>query len=123
MTYGRREQPSAGEVYHAIHDEVKNPAGIPHPPATDVVAQLERRVNRLSLICQAMWELVREKTSITDQQLADKILEVDLRDGQTDGKIAPVMIECPNCHKPTNSRRPTCVSCGVELKRKHQFEV
>jgi len=114
----------AASVYNAANEAVKNPPPQPKlPPSSEAVAQLERRVSRLSLVCQAMWELIREKTSITDAQLADKVLEVDLRDGQTDGRIGSTAEECPNCHKPTNSRRPTCLSCGVELKRRHQFEV
>jgi len=103
-------------------DEIIN-----NPPAkllpSEALAQLERRINRLALVSQAMWELLRERSNVTDKELADKILEVDLRDGQTDGRIAPTACECPNCHKPINSRRPTCVYCGVELKRRHLFEV
>jgi hypothetical protein len=90
---------------------------------SEAVAQLERRVNRLALATQAMWELLRERSTVTDKELADKILEVDLRDGQTDGRMAPTFLECPNCHKPTNSRRPTCVYCGVEVKRRHLFDL
>lgn len=93
------------------------------PPSNEVLAQLERRINRLALASQAMWELLRERTNVTDKELADKILEVDLRDGQTDGRIAPAALECPNCHKSISSRRPTCVYCGVELKRRHLFEI
>lgn len=107
-------------AYGVASEAVKNPPPqSPKLPSTEAITQLERRVNRLSLVCQAMWEMIRENTNITDQQLADKVLEVDLRDGQTDGRIAPASEECPNCHKPTNSRRPTCLSCGVELKRRH----
>ncbi len=103
------------------HAPPAGPSGKIQP--SEAVAQLERRVNRLALVSQAMWELLRERSHVTDKDLADKILEVDLRDGQTDGRIAPIACECPNCHKPISSRRPTCVYCGVELKRRHLFEV
>ena len=41
-------------------------------------ARLQRRLDRLALGCQALWELLRESTGITEEELATKILEVDL---------------------------------------------
>jgi hypothetical protein len=95
----------------------------PLPTSNEAVSQAERRINRLSLVCQAMWELLRERSNVTDEELSDKVLEVDLRDGQTDGRIAPTSVECPNCHQLSNSRRVTCVFCGAEMPRRHLFEV
>ena len=69
-----------------------------------------------------MWELLREKTDLTEEQLRDKILEVDLRDGATDNKMAPAMMECPHCKARITSRRTNCVMCGLEVPRRHQFE-
>jgi hypothetical protein len=89
----------------------------------EALAQMNRRIDRLSLACQAMWELLREKADVNEDQLRDKILEVDLRDGATDGKMSPTIQECTHCKSKTNSRRPTCIICGVELPKKHQFEV
>ena len=89
----------------------------------EALTQLNRRLDRLSLACQAMWELLRDKAGVTEAELRDKILEVDLRDGSTDGRMASTIVECPHCHAKTNSRRPTCVMCGVEIPRNHQFEV
>lgn len=87
------------------------------------LSHLGRRIDRLSLACQAMWELLREKAGVTEDELRDKILEVDLRDGSTDGRMASSIVECPHCKARTNSRRPTCIMCGLEIPRKHQLEV
>ena len=99
------------------------PAPTPQIHSSEADLHLEKRIERLALMCQAMWELLREKTQLTERELTDKVLEVDLRDGRTDGKIGAIVMECPHCHQPTNSKRPTCIICGVELQRKHQFEV
>ena len=83
----------------------------------------ERRIERLALHCQAMWEMLRERAQFTDEEFVNKVLEVDLRDGRTDGRMGVQIADCPNCKQKTNSRRATCVICGVELPRNHAFQV
>ena len=46
------------------------------------VGQVEEKLESLALICRALFELLEEKTGLTEQELAKKIAEVDLRDGQ-----------------------------------------
>ncbi len=87
------------------------------------IAALKRHTERLSLACQAMWELVRERTGLTEEEIEVKILEIDARDGRIDRKIATRHLACPSCGKPTNSKRTICVLCGAPLTRDHQFEV
>ena len=91
--------------------------------AQELFLQMEKRVNRLSLMCQAMWEMLRERAEFSEDQFAAKVLEVDLRDGRQDGKIATQITECPSCKRKTNSKRASCVICGAELPKAHSFEV
>jgi hypothetical protein len=91
--------------------------------AQELFLQMEKRVNRLSLLCQSMWELLRERAEFTDEQLSAKVLEVDLRDGRADGRITAQISDCPSCGRKTNSKRSTCIICGAELPRAHAFEV
>jgi len=86
------------------------------------IAEARQQIERLSLACQAMWELVRDKTQITEQDLENKILEIDARDGHIDGKIRTQSLTCHACGKPTNSKREFCVMCGAPLRRQHKFE-
>jgi hypothetical protein len=102
---------------------VSIPSHLKGSTSQEALSQLGRRIDRLSLACQAMWELLRDKAGVTEDELRDKILEVDLRDGSTDGKMASFIVECPHCKARTNSRRPTCIICGLEIPRKHQLEV
>ena len=89
---------------------------------TDDITNLTRHVERLSLACQAMWELLRDCSELTEEHIEAKILEIDGRDGCIDGKIGIQRMDCPSCGRPTNSSRTSCVMCGAPLKRKHQFE-
>jgi len=86
------------------------------------LGQLVSQVNRLTLACQAMWEMVRDKTDFTEKDLAEKIQEIDLRDGVADGKLGPIAIECPRCGRNSNSKRDTCIWCGEDIERLHAFE-
>jgi rRNA maturation endonuclease Nob1 len=86
------------------------------------IADISRKVDRLSLACQAMWELLRDRSELTEDDIEAKILEIDSRDGRVDGKIATKLVDCATCGRPTNSRRCSCVMCGAPLKRDHQFE-
>lgn len=86
------------------------------------IAGIKNHVDRLSLACQAMWELLRDRSDLTEEDIEAKILEVDGRDGRVDGKIATQVCTCHACGRPTNSRRSSCVMCGAPLKRLHQFE-
>lgn len=83
------------------------------------IANLQRSVDHLTLACQAMWELLRDNTSLTEEMLDAKIQEVDLRDGQADGRITEHCIDCPSCGARSNSRRETCVMCGAKLTVGH----
>lgn len=94
--------------------------------ADAVVAEfgrMQRRLDRLSLATQAMWELLRDRAGITEEELKTKILEVDLRDGMTDGRMSTQITDCPKCGAKTNSKRATCVMCGAPLDLRHSFEV
>jgi hypothetical protein len=91
--------------------------------AQDLFLQMDKRVNRLSLLCQAMWEMLRERAEFTEDQLAAKVLEVDLRDGRNDNCITTQIRDCPSCGRKTNSKRAVCVICGAELPKGHAFEV
>jgi hypothetical protein len=79
------------------------------------LSQLEERVGRLTLACTAMWELLRQHTGLTDQQLVEVIQEVDLRDGVLDGQHRPVALTCPSCGRRNNRRHRACMYCESPL--------
>ncbi|MGB0768101.1 MAG: hypothetical protein ACPGYV_10360, partial [Phycisphaeraceae bacterium] len=39
---------------------------------------LEERVDRLSLICMAMWSLMQDKASLTEEDLIERVKLIDL---------------------------------------------
>jgi len=82
---------------------------------------VERDVQRLEMLCEAMWSLMKEKAHLTDDDLMAKMAELDLSDGKADGRKAeggPVI--CPQCSRPNNRRLDYCMYCG-EMIRKTPF--
>lgn len=77
--------------------------------------ELERRVDALTLTCQALWELSRTRLGLTEAELLAKIREVDVRDGKADGKVATPSGVCPKCKQRTSVARRQRVYCGTQL--------
>jgi len=86
------------------------------------VRALETQVGHMALACQAMWELLRQRTGITEPELLAKMEEVDLRDGSPDGRMTPVLTKCPACGKPSNSKIASCIYCGAAIPKQHVFQ-
>ena len=79
-------------------------------------------VDRLFMITQALWELLKEKHGYTDESLMKKITEIDLRDGKLDGKTArKERPNCPSCGRKMG-RHPTCLYCGAEAPDRCPFD-
>ena len=86
------------------------------------IRMLEDKIDSLALICQSMWELTSESIPDAEQKLAAKIEEIDLRDGQLDGKLGRVETHCPNCQRPLHKRHRRCMYCGEEMKQENVFQ-
>ncbi|MFW5882588.1 MAG: hypothetical protein ACOCVS_03045 [Planctomycetota bacterium] len=85
------------------------------------MAHLSQRLDRLCLACQALWELVRDNTALSDEDIATKVAEVDLRDGQSDGKLRTRGGLCPDCQRPLNARHDHCLYCGTPVPSASPF--
>ena len=77
--------------------------------------ELHERVGRLTLACTAMWDLLRDRAGLTDEDLLSYMQEVDLRDGSTDGQHRPSGQPCPSCTRMNNVRHRQCMYCESPL--------
>ena len=78
------------------------------------VELMQADVERLLLITEALWIMLRDEHGYTDEQLLRKVQEIDLRDGRLDGKVAKQPPStCPKCGRVMAARRPTCMYCGT----------
>lgn len=76
------------------------------------VHYLEERVERLSLICMAMWSLMQDKTGLTEDELIERVKLLDLMDGKADGKATKTVSKCTQCDRPMHPRHKKCIYCG-----------
>lgn len=72
------------------------------------------RVDRLLLVVDAMWSILKE-SGWTDEQLAQRIQELDLEDGVEDGRRTPQARRCPKCDAMVEAGRPACAFCGADM--------
>ena len=78
------------------------------------VDQVNERVDRLLLVVDAMWSLLRE-SGWTDEQLKQRIEELDAADGVMDGRRTAKARRCTKCEAMVAADRITCAFCGAEM--------
>lgn len=84
--------------------------------AIEAIAGLEEKVDRLSLLCHALFEELHRATGFSEAQLKEKMVEIDGRDGKLDGKYNPLAgMKCPDCGHRITKRRSHCFWCGAKL--------
>lgn len=73
---------------------------------------VDDRLDRLVLLCEAMWELMKEETELTDDDLAAKFIELDESDGRQNYRRQRVAQECGSCDAKVPPTRVRCQFCG-----------
>ena len=86
------------------------------------VDQLEKQLDRLTLITRAMYELFQEFSGLSDDMLAQKVTEIDLRDGTQDGQVTPQSKQCPDCDSMISVKFSRCLFCGYIDKSGDLFQ-
>ncbi len=81
--------------------------------AKTAVAVMEHHVERLLMITEALWMMLKEQHGYTDDDLMARVRDIDMRDGKLDGKVAPSAVKaCPSCKRPVSGRHAACLYCG-----------
>lgn len=80
------------------------------------VELLRHDVNRLLLITEALWTLLKKQHNYSDEDLTAVVKEIDLKDGRLDGqagKLAPS--QCLQCGRINSNKYSRCIYCGSPL--------
>jgi len=83
--------------------------------ATTSVKQLEDRLERATLACEAMWLILKDKLGVGDEELLNRMNELDLTDGALDGKVRKGAVACPSCGRTIARRFPQCMYCSQPI--------
>ncbi|NLF33012.1 MAG: hypothetical protein GX591_19270 [Planctomycetes bacterium] len=84
--------------------------------------ELADRVDKLTMVCHAMWTLIQEKTSLTEEDLFTRVADLDLRDGNLDGKMTKAIYTCTQCGRNVAARHAACLYCGTPKAAESAFD-
>jgi len=73
---------------------------------------VEARCDRALLVCEALWTILRDKLGVPEEALVDRVNEIDLSDGQLDGKVRRSAAQCGKCGRNVARRFQKCIYCG-----------
>ena len=82
--------------------------------STRKLNDVDDRIDRLLLLVEAMWALLKEQ-GFTDQQLADKLVELDQGDGSVDGMRSRKPSDCRSCGSKIAAGLGACQFCGATV--------
>lgn len=81
--------------------------------ASGKVDRMEFDIERLLMITEALWMILKEQHGYSDEELQRRVMEIDVRDGRLDGKVAASAPDkCTKCGKVLMKKRPRCIYCG-----------
>ena len=90
----------------------------PAREAKTKAASVEARCERLAMLCEAMWVILRERLELTDDELVEMINQIDLLDGTLDGRSRrDGPHTCADCGRVVAVRFAKCMYCGTALRK------
>ena len=82
----------------------------------------QERVDKLLLVCTALWELLKERTDLTEEDLLEKVVQIDAQDGEVDGEVTRRPRPCVKCGRPMSPSHSRCLYCGAVVAGQGAFE-
>jgi hypothetical protein len=93
-----------------------------HRRSRDEILGLQERIDRLLALNEAIWQLVAERTDLVDDDLRERLAELDASDGTKDGRRQPVPVACA-CGAMVSPKAPCCAFCGLPPPLRSPFDV
>ena len=82
----------------------------------------QQKLDKLVLITEALWTLLKDHTDLSEDDLKNRVLELDMLDGVKDGKRHKLPVDCPKCNAKINMRFQRCLFCGEEYRDGMTFD-
>ena len=77
------------------------------------VLELEMKVEKSLMVCEALWEFVKRHHNLQDSDLVELVRKIDLKDGKEDGKVSKTKpLKCEECGKTIQRGKNKCMYCG-----------
>ena len=115
-----------GNISDALDDaqrEVNLASGGSIPTEAPDMAFANERIDQLTLLCATMWEVMKEKLAVRDEELVEKVAVLDASDGVADGKLTATPKKCAACKRPLFPKHRKCLYCGAAVVIDNVFEM
>ncbi|MEE4357285.1 MAG: hypothetical protein V2I97_12535 [Desulfococcaceae bacterium] len=76
--------------------------------------KLKLKVDRLTLLCQALWHFVRQHQELSEEELTAYIEELKKKDEKTEN--------CSRCGRVMNKNQHRCLYCGSQAQTDSYFD-
>ena len=86
------------------------------------VATLRIKVDRITLLCEALWEIIKAETGRTDIDLSSIMTDIDMSDGKLDWKNKKPAPKCIKCGRVYQKGTMNCMFCGAKNHNMSPFE-
>jgi hypothetical protein len=86
------------------------------------IKKIHKAVDKLIIITQALWEIIAESHGLSEEYIAAKVREIDMRDGAIDGRVKRPIRVCASCGKVLPLDRDACIYCGAQNKGVELFQ-
>ncbi len=83
--------------------------------------RIASRLDNIVLANTAMWAILKERYNLTDEDLMNKMEEIDLADGRRDGRIGKTLQVCPSCKRRSAEHHDNCLYCGTPFGPRSPF--
>jgi len=83
---------------------------------------LQRRLDMMTLANQALFEILRDRFGLTEEEVIRRMAEIDGRDGKSDGKIGARVVSCRRCGRKVSTARQRCMYCDEVVVDGHLYE-
>jgi len=87
----------------------------------DANDDLNDRIDRLTMLCEAMWNIIVDQLEVTDDDLVRSLSMLDTSDGRADGRRRKAPIPC-DCGAMINPRVTACQFCGAPAPVHSSFD-
>ena len=101
------------DLHYDLGPDYPSSAHADRSRAHEAADVLRMDIDRLLMITEALWSILKEQHGYEDNELIKRIVQIDMRDGKLDGRL-PVSppTPCPNCGRILGKNRPICSYCG-----------
>ncbi|MBN1671723.1 MAG: zinc ribbon domain-containing protein [Kiritimatiellae bacterium] len=91
--------------------------------AAEELELLQRKLAKLTLICRAMWSLLQQQHTLSEQDLWQRMQELEQRDRDRTSQGTREAPKCPKCGRAISLEHSRCMYCGTEGMPADVFDV